>query len=373
MASLPTGMMRSGRQISSSRSSHGAQLSISSSRRHAIAALRILAGEAAAHRRHVDVVAEGLLVDAERAEPLEQVAPGRPGERLAHDRLFVARRLPDEQHRRRPPGGPSPPACPSAGSACTASSATCASIERQPFGALHAGSCCVMQCSVPSPHTRSTQCMPTTSRPRNSSPRMPSARAIGRIVERRHQHHVVGDVEVGVARRQPPPVERQRARHRQRARPRACARARRARPRSRSRFSRERAIVLVAAVGLLAQHDHAPGATKRARSSMWPCVSSPAMPRPSHTHALGAELRAQDAPRARRVDSPGLRACTVVLQALLGGQQRALAVDVDGAALEHHVRARAPRRVPPRRSAARAIGRRHRDVELPVVVLGPAR
>lgn len=38
-----------------------------------------------------------------------------------------------------------------------------------------AGCCCVKQWSVPKPHTKSTAWIPTTGRPRNSSPRIPSA------------------------------------------------------------------------------------------------------------------------------------------------------------------------------------------------------
>ncbi len=79
-----------------------------------------------------------------------------------------------------------------------------------------AGSCCVRQCSVPRPQTRSTAWMPTTSRSGNSSARMPSAPRSRGIVERRHQHEAVGDVEVGVAGRQPLAVEDDRRRHRQR-------------------------------------------------------------------------------------------------------------------------------------------------------------
>ena len=40
---------------------------------------------------------------------------------------------------------------------------------------LAAGSCRVRQCIVPSPHTRSTACIPTTGRSANSSARIPSA------------------------------------------------------------------------------------------------------------------------------------------------------------------------------------------------------
>ena len=44
------------------------------------------------------------------------------------------------------------------------------------------GSCCVRQCNVPRPHTRSTAWMPTTSRPGNTSAKVPSAiRSIGSL------------------------------------------------------------------------------------------------------------------------------------------------------------------------------------------------
>ena len=56
-----------------------------------------------------------------------------------------------------------------------------------------------MQCSAPRPQIRSVQLMPTTSRSGNSFASVFSADAIVRVVERRHQHQPVGDVEVGVA------------------------------------------------------------------------------------------------------------------------------------------------------------------------------
>src|SRR5439155_1301949 len=57
----------------------------------------------------------------------------------------------------------------------------CASVVNHCFSEP-ADSCCVMQCSVPSPSTRSTQWTPTTSRPGNRSASVPSAaRSIGSL------------------------------------------------------------------------------------------------------------------------------------------------------------------------------------------------
>ena len=79
-----------------------------------------------------------------------------------------------------------------------------------------AGSCCVRQWSVPRPQTRSTAWMPTTWRDGMRRASVSSAIAIVRVVERRHEHDAVGDVEVGVARRQPLAVHHHRPRERER-------------------------------------------------------------------------------------------------------------------------------------------------------------
>jgi hypothetical protein len=69
-------------------------------RRHAIAALRQLAGEATADRGHVDALAKRRFVEAQSAEPAKQLLAGRPCERPAQRRFLGARRLPDQQHAR---------------------------------------------------------------------------------------------------------------------------------------------------------------------------------------------------------------------------------------------------------------------------------
>ena len=95
--------------------------------------------------------------------------------------------------------------------------------------------------------------MPTTSRAGEQLAEDAERHAIGRIVERRHQHDVVGDVEVGVAGRQPLAPRTRAARGIGSAttsslRPLGVARA--LQPLA---VLRERAMVLVARVGLLAR------------------------------------------------------------------------------------------------------------------------
>ena len=71
-----------------------------------------------------------------------------------------------------------------------------------PAGHRQAGSCCVMQWSVPSPSTRSTAWMPTTRAVGEELGQRRERRAVVRVVERRHEHGRVADVEVRVARGQ---------------------------------------------------------------------------------------------------------------------------------------------------------------------------
>ena len=135
-------------------------------------------------------------------------------------------------------------------------------------------------CPGPRPD-RPRECRPPSG-PGNSSARMPSAMRSLRVVERRHQHAVVGDVEVGVAGRQPLALEHHRRRHRQRhhlqrpARPGRSCRA--AAPGSPAAARNWRRPGLSSTTVTTVR-----GPTKRARSSTWPCVSSPAMPRSSHS------------------------------------------------------------------------------------------
>ena len=79
-----------------------------------------------------------------------------------------------------------------------------------------AGSCCVRQCSVPSPHTRSTAWIPTTVCAGMSRAIVSSATRSCRIVEGRHDHDTVGEIEVGVARREALPLHHHGPRKRQR-------------------------------------------------------------------------------------------------------------------------------------------------------------
>ena len=102
--------------------------------------------------------------------------------------------------------------------------------------------------------------------------------------------------------------------------------------------------------------DDAPGATKRAIVSTCPSVWSFSRPSLEPEHPLDAEGVARGPPRSVRCDSPGLRFglsrhCRVV-------RQRALAVHLDRAALEH-----------PREAEGRASARRRRSrAETAVVV-----
>ena len=98
---------------------------------------------------------------------------------------------------------------------------------------------------------------------------------------------------------------------------------------------------------------------------MWPCVSSPAMPRPSHRTFVDAEIvgeRALDLLRGKA----GIAGLHGAEQALLGGQQESGAVDVDAAAFEHQAGTPSPHL-----EALRERGG-HGVVLLPVVVLGPS-
>ena len=74
--------------------------------------------------------------------------------------------------------------------------------------------------------------------------------AVGRVVEGRDEHEAVGDVEVGVAGREPLAFEDDRAGHRQRDDLGAAGRPGRVAARSRRRFSCERLVVRVVRVGL---------------------------------------------------------------------------------------------------------------------------
>ena len=76
------------------------------------------------------------------------------------------------------------------------------------------------------------------------------------------------------------------------------------------------------------------GVTKRARSSTCPWVSSPWMPRPSQMTWRTAEIVGENSFDARSIEA-GIARLNVAEQALLGGQERAAAVDVDGAPFHH--------------------------------------
>ena len=171
-----------------------------------------------------------------------------------------------------------PPACPSRGQRAHAASARSAprSAPAAPIAERgHAGSCCVMQCSVPSPHTRSTR----GCRPRCASgtarPRMPSATRSAGSLNVGTSTTSLRDVEVGVAGRQPLPVERER-----RAASAAATTSQRApvgvasRRSSRSRFSAQRG-----------------DSSRRARSVSWHSTTTPRRRRSARGRRRGRACR----------------------------------------------------------------------------------
>ena len=94
-------------------------------------------------------------------------------------------------------------------------------------------------------------------------------------------------------------------------------------------------MVRVARVVLLRQHD-APGRdeAREVVDVAARVVAGDAAAEPDHL--LGAEIVAQDRSVSAAAEL-GVARRLAVEQALFGGEQRALAVDVDGAALEHDV------------------------------------
>ena len=119
-----------------------------------------------------------------------------------------------------------------------------------------AGSCCVLQCRVPRPSTRSTAWMPTTRRRGNSSASRPSAtRSVGSLKVGTSTASL-RDVEVRVARRQALLSVEERRGHRQPDDldpPAACV----AGPVEPLARFREHAVVRVAPVALVADHHDA--------------------------------------------------------------------------------------------------------------------
>jgi len=180
--------------------------------------------------------------------------------------------------------------------------------------------------------------MPTTRRPGNSSARI-RAPPVLRIVEGGHEHGRVPDVKVRVSSRQALAGEHDGRGHGQANDVQFPTLA------SRARASRAAALFSTAKFGSLRFFSSArttlPGATKRAKSSMWPgcVVARNAALQPEH--ALGAQVIPQYGfhsalPSARfRAWRPSSKHSSV-------REQRPFAVDVDGAAFQHHARAFAP-------------------------------
>ena len=96
--------------------------------------------------------------------------------------------------------------------------------------------------------------MPTTSRVGNNSASIPQGRAVGWIVEGRHEHDAVADVEVHVARRQTLSVEEERPRQRNRDHPQRAP-AQVAHCPQAPEVVGQRRVVVVAGVGFDGGHD----------------------------------------------------------------------------------------------------------------------
>ncbi len=135
--------------------------------------------------------------------------------------------------------------------------------------------------------------MPTTSRSGNTLARVSSAIRSAGSLNVGNEHEPVGDVEVGVAGRQPLAFEDDRPGHRQLddAQRLAVLVARRSAGGEgfpgavRGWGRRQRGSTTVTTVC---------GSTNRARSSTWPCVSSPSIPRPSQTTWRDSQVVGED-------------------------------------------------------------------------------
>ena len=195
------------------------------------------------------------------------------------------------------------------------------------------GTCCVRQWSVPSPATSTRQSIGTTRRPGKQRARIATRRVVLRAAEHGQQHGAVRDVEVRVARGQALVLEVLRLRHRQLddlERPARRSRAHGEQARGSPRAARDSRRARFGSTTVTT----ASCATKRVRSSTWPSVSSPSMPSPSQRICVTPNDVAQ---HALDVGARERRVAVRVQQALLGGEQRALAVHLDRAALEHDV------------------------------------
>ncbi len=229
-----------------------------------------------------------------------------------------------------------------------------------------------MQCSVPSPQTRSTAWMPTTVRVGKELGQDAQRAPVIRVVERRHQHGRVSDVEVGVAGREPHTVEVERRRHRQRDDPQRFSVGGRHRAETLEVVA-QRFVVGVGPIGLLREH-HRRLVDEARQIVDVPVGVVPGDAAAEPEHLARAEVGRQD-PLELLARQPRVARLDVVQQALLRRQQRPRAVDVDGPPLQHHPpglagdgRGRLPLPVP--KAARDAIG--DRVVLLVVGVLRPA-
>ena len=140
-------------------------------------------------------------------------------------------------------------------------------------------------------------------------------------------------------------------------------------PSSRSRFSSSAAWFGSAGCSSR-QSTMVRASVKRARSSTWPWVSSPAMPRPSQMVCARAEHLGEDLLVVGAAEAGVAHLHRGVEQALLGGEHRAAPVHVDGAPLQHHLAAAVGHRQ--ERHLERPGGPlRDAGVAPPVGVLGP--
>ena len=268
----------------------------------------------------------------------EPVGPKRPG-RLAQWR---SRPVPSAAGGRAFPQAPFRPTCPVRRSA--RSPAVQRGVRHRPCPARrghegHAGSEAAAvrpsaaaasgsaACRVPRP-ARRRGCRPPADPEQLAQD--PECHAVGRVVEGRHQDGGVADVEVRVARRKPTAVEDDRRRHGQvdHLRPRAVGEPR---VRSRSRFSWS-ARGSRPSGPLPAEDDRLRATNRRGRPRGRGCRRRRC---PCRARSRASPRGPGRPPRSRRARSRDCGPGRGVEQALLGGEDRAVAVHVDGAALEH--------------------------------------
>src|SRR5947208_4505965 len=196
----------------------------------------------------------------------------------------------------------------------------------------------------------------------------PERSTVVRIIERRHENHVVGDVEIRIARREPLALEGKRRRHRQgddfdfRA-------VLEPHPLEPLAILPQRPVVRVAGIRLAAQH-HGSRIDEAAQVVHMAVGIVAGDPPPEPQQVRHAEVVAQRALqlRARQAGVPHLD--RGVEQTLFGGEERAPAVDVDAPTLQHDIAVPGPSTQQPQAEPFRNPFR-HLVVPFPVGVFRP--